>query len=131
MPIEKSHIMMFARSIGDPNPIYYDEDHANDSDVGSIIAPPTFTQASAQFDPDYFLRPKIDGKGWFGSGKEPTGAKKEGSSSGGDGGGAAMGLHAEQHFEYHRPVRPGDILTPETKPGKTWEKDSKLSLIHI
>ena len=34
MPIEKSHIMMFARSIGDPNPIYYDEDHANDSDVG-------------------------------------------------------------------------------------------------
>ena len=37
MPIEKSHIMMFARSIGDPNPIYYDEDHANDSDVGSII----------------------------------------------------------------------------------------------
>ena len=89
MPIEKSHIMMFARSIGDPNPIYYDEDHANDSDVGSIIAPPTFTQASAQFDPDYFLRPKIDGKGWFGSGKEPTGAKKEGSSSGGDGGGAA------------------------------------------
>ena len=63
MPIEKSHIMMFARSIGDPNPIYYDEDHANDSDVGSIIAPPTFTQASAQFDPDYFLRPKIDGKG--------------------------------------------------------------------
>lgn len=79
MPIEKSHIMMFARSIGDPNPIYYDEDHANNSDVGSIIAPPTFTQASAQFDPDYFLRPKIDGKGWFGSGKEPTGAKKEGS----------------------------------------------------
>ena len=125
MPIEKSHIMMFARSIGDPNPIYYDEDHANDSNVGSIIAPPTFTQASAQFDPDYFLRPKIDGKGWFGSGKEPTGAKKEKSSSGGDGGGAAMGLHAEQHFEYHRPVRPGDILTPETKPGKSWEKDSK------
>ena len=36
-----------------------------------------------------------------------------------------MGLHAEQHFEYHRPVRPGDILTPETNPGKTWEKDSK------
>ena len=90
MPIEKSHIMMFARSIGDPNPIYYDEDHANGSDVGSIIAPPTFTQASAQFDPDYFLRPKIDGKGWFGSGKEPTGAKKEGSSSGGDGGGCLL-----------------------------------------
>ena len=46
MPIEKSHIMMFARSIGDPNPIYYDEDHANDSDVGSIIAPPCLLYTS-------------------------------------------------------------------------------------
>ena len=36
MPVEKSHIMMFARSIGDPNPKYYEE---NDNDV---IAPPTF-----------------------------------------------------------------------------------------
>ena len=27
-PIEAGHIMMFARSIGDPNPIYYDADYA-------------------------------------------------------------------------------------------------------
>ena len=27
-PIEASHIMMFARSIGDGNKIYYDEDYA-------------------------------------------------------------------------------------------------------
>ena len=83
MPVEKSHIMMFARSIGDPNPKYYEE---NDNDV---IAPPTFIQSSAQFDPDYFLRPKIGGENWFGSGKEATGMKPSGSGSGGDG--AAMG----------------------------------------
>ena len=35
------------------------------------------------------------------------------------------GLHAEQHYEYHRPLRAGDVLTAETKPGKTWEKESK------
>ena len=53
MPVEKSHIMMFARSIGDANPKYYEE---KDEDV---IAPPTFIQSSAQYDPDYFLRPKL------------------------------------------------------------------------
>ena len=29
--VEASHIMMFARSIGDDNPIYYDEDHKSES----------------------------------------------------------------------------------------------------
>ena len=114
-PIEFGHILMFARSVGDPNPIYADPERA--------IAPPTFVQASAQFDPDYFLRPKI-GQPWFGSGKEPTGIKREGGSGGGGGGGGG-GLHAEQHFEYHRHLKPGDVLTATTKPGKTWEKEGR------
>ncbi len=121
--IEASHIMMFARSVGDDNQIYYDEDYAKGTEPGSIIAPPTFAQSSAQFDPDYFLRPKVGGEGWFGSGKEPTGIKKEAGSGGGGGGGG--GLHAEQHFVYHRHLKPGDVLTAETKPGKSWEKESK------
>ena len=113
--------MMFARSVADGNQIYHDEEYAKGTEVGSIIAPPTFAQASAQFDPDYFLRPKL-GEDWFGSGKEPTGVKRE--SSGGGGGG---GLHAEQHFEYHRHLKPGDVLTGTNKPGKTWEKEGKRS----
>ena len=117
MPVEKSHIMMFARSIGDANPKYYEEKNED------VIAPPTFIQSSAQYDPDYFLRPKIGGDNWFGSGKESTGMKSSGSGSGG--GGAAMGLHAEQHFEYHLPVKAGDVLTATTKPGNSWEKESK------
>ena len=80
--VEASHIMMFARSIGDDNPIYYDEDHQSESGSEGIIAPPTFSQSSAQFDPDYFLRPKTGGVGWFGSGKEPTGLKPSGSGGG-------------------------------------------------
>ena len=101
--VEASHIMMFARSVGDDNPIYHDEEYANKTDLGGIIAPPTFAQSSAQFDPNYFLRPKIGGEGWFGSGKDASGAKPSSSSKSGEseGGGAAMGLHAEQHFEYH------------------------------
>ena len=122
--VEASHIMMFARSVGDANPIYHDEEYAEKSEMGGIIAPPTFAQSSAQFDPDYFLRPKVSGDGWFGSGKEATGSKPS-SGSGGGGGGAAMGLHAEQHFEYHLPLKAGDVLSATSKPGKSWEKESK------
>ena len=121
-PVEGSHIMMFARSVGDDNQIYYDEAYAKGTEPGKVIAPPTFAQSSAQFDPNYFLRPKV-GEPWFGSGGEPTGIKKEESSGGG--GGSGGGLHAEQHFEYHRHIGPGDVLTTTVKPGETWEKESK------
>jgi hypothetical protein len=118
-PVEASHILMFARAIGDTNRIYSDEDYARSTEPGSVIAPPTFVQASAQFDPDYRLRPKA-GEAWFGSGKEPTGVQQ--TSSGGGG-----GLHAEQHYEYHRHPKPGDVLTATVKPGETWEKQGRRS----
>jgi acyl dehydratase len=152
-PIEAGHVLMFARSIGDPNPIYSDAGHAAASEVGGIIAPPTFVQASAQFDPDYGLRPKI-GRPWFGSGKTPSGLQRprgeepaaaEGGASeggsestradsgsgggggrrGGGGGGGGTGLHAEQHYEYHRPLRVGDVLTATSTPGRHWEKQGR------
>ena len=115
--------MMFARSVGDPNPIYHDEKYAASTEVGHVIAPPTFVQSSAQFDPDYFLRPKPD-QPWFGSGKEPTGARPR-EGGGGGGGGGGTGLHAEQHYEYHRHPQPGDVLTAETKAGESWEKEGR------
>jgi len=118
-PVEAGHILMFARAVGDPNPVYADAAYAATTEVGGIVAPPTFVQASAQFDPGYRLRPKI-GEPWFGSGREPTGVP---APPGGGGGGT--GLHAEQHYEYHRPVRPGDVLTVTSRPGKTWEREGR------
>jgi hypothetical protein len=91
------------------------------TEAGGIIAPPTFVQASAQFDPDYPLRPK-PGKPWFGSGGTPSGA-----AAGQGGGGNGGSLHAEQHYEYHRPLRPGDVLTATALPGRTWEKEGRRS----
>lgn len=110
-PVEATHIKMFARAIFDENPAYHDA-----SAPGGIVAPPTFPQAVAQFDPEYHLRPK-PGQPWFGSAKTPSGVEGKPNSMG--------GLHAEQHYEYHRHPRPGDVLTVETKMGKTWEKESK------
>jgi len=122
-PVEATHILMFARSVGDDNAVYADADYAKTTEAGGIIAPPTFAQASAQFDPNYVLRPK-PGKPWFGSGKDPSGVTRE---SAGGGGGNGGGLHAEQHFEYHRHLKPGDVLTATNLPGKTWEKEGRRS----
>ncbi len=110
-PVEATHIKMFAASLFDENPVY----QGGSKELG-VVAPPTFPQAVAQFDPEYFLRPK-PGEAWFGSAKGPSGVEGKASSSG--------GLHAEQHFEYHRNLVAGDVLTVETMPGKTWEKESK------
>ena len=100
-PVEASHIMMFSRSIGDFSADY----------DANAAAPPTYAQSVAQFNPDYFLRMKDD-EPWFGSGKNPSGIEGKPASSG--------GLHAEQHFEYERPIRPGDVLTVTTRDGNTW-----------
>lgn len=115
-PVEAGHVLMFARAVGDPNPVYSDPECASARALGSVIAPPTFVQASAQFDPDYFLRPK-PGEPWFGSGREPTGDP--------DRLGGGTGLHAEQHYEYHRPPRAGDVLTVTVRPGERWEKQGR------
>jgi hypothetical protein len=113
-PIEAGHVMMYARSIGDPNPAYAD----------GLLAPPTFVQASAQFNPNYPLRPKI-GEPWFGSGREATGRPPRSESSGSGSSGGGTGLHAEQHYEYHRTPRVGDVLTATTRPGERWEKEGR------
>ncbi|MFV0296606.1 MAG: MaoC family dehydratase N-terminal domain-containing protein [Hyphomicrobiaceae bacterium] len=107
-PVEATHIMMFRRSIGDYS--------VPDTGLEKTAAPPTFPRAVAQFDPNYHLRLK-PGTPWFGSGKSPSGVEGKPSSSG--------GLHAEQHFEFIRPVVPGDVLTVTEKAGKVWEKESK------
>lgn len=115
-PVEATHILMFARSIGDYSPEHVDAEAAKNTEAGGIVAPLTFPQSVAQFDPDYHLRIQ-PGKPWFGSGKTASGIEGKPASSG--------GLHAEQHFEYHRPLRPGDVLSVTVRDGDTWEKESK------
>lgn len=113
-PVDATHILMFARAIGDDNPVYRDAAAASTSEAGGIVAPPTFVMAAEQFDPDSTVRPKLD-EPWFGSGREP---------------GVPMstpGLHASQEFTYQRPVRPGDVLTVEFRTGGSWEKEGKRS----
>lgn len=121
-PVEAGHVAQFAYAVGDPNPIYRDAAYANATEVGHLIAPPTFTMAAAHSDPKWPLRPQ-PGQPWRGSGRTPSGtAEADGPDSRAP---KTVGLHAEQHFEYHRHVRPGDVLTVTERPGRSWEKDGR------
>jgi hydroxyacyl-ACP dehydratase HTD2-like protein with hotdog domain len=123
-PVEAGHVMQFAHAIGDINPIYWDAEYARATEIGHVIAPPTFTMASAHFDPDWPLRPR-PGQPWRGSGRTPSGTAEQEGRDGGEPSGKEVRLHAEQHFEYHRHLRPGDVLTVTEHPGRTWEKDGR------
>lgn len=115
-PVEAGHIMMFARALGDHNPIYTDPGHETTRARGGVVAPPTFVAAGAQFDPGWPWRPR-PGEPWMGSGAGPGTAPPAS--------GTGTSLHAEQHYEFHRPLRPGDVLTVVREQGESWEKQSK------
>lgn len=113
-PVEEGHIKLFARALGDPNPIYADRDYARRSPLGGVIAPPTFSEAANHFDEDWPFRPRF-GQPWFGSAATPTGVPEANAR-----GGTAM--HAETHFTYAQPLRPGMVLSVRPREGRCWEK---------
>ena len=118
--VEAGHVMLFARAIGDPNPIYRDAAYARQSPFGGVIAPPTFTEAALHFDDAFIFRPRI-GQPWFGSGREVCSIPdKEEDAEGTD-------MHAETHLVYHLPLRVGDVLHGHARRGRSWEKSGKRS----
>ncbi len=107
-PIERGHVMAFARSLGDDNPIYHDADYAAATELRSLIAPPTFTQCAARFAPP----PEV-------AGHRP---REDATTTGAAPSSAGSELHAEQHFVYLRPVRVGETLVAASRPGTSWTK---------
>lgn len=100
-------VALFARAVGHAG--------AEPPVVGDEGVPTTFPVSYAHFDPDYELRPSAS-RPWFGSGA--TGGSPRPSAGGG------TRLHAEQHFEYLRPLRVGEVLAVSRRAGSTWEKTS-------
>ena len=144
-PVEAGHVLAFARALGADDPSTYSS-RTSPAPLSGLpaagdVAPPTFAIAGAQFDPEYPLRPRPrtpkarGGSGPSGSGVPPGGrasppepAERLWHGSGGDAGlvtEGAGGLHAEQHFVYHRPIRVGDVLSGATRPGEEWEKQGR------
>ncbi len=105
-PIEKGHILTFARSLGEENPAFVGE--VPTVVAGTLVAPPTFLQSSARFSPDNPMRPRSSNT------SAPLSERGGGTQ-----------LHAEQHFAYHRPVVAGETLKVVPRAGTTWQKEGR------
>jgi acyl dehydratase len=96
--VEHGKIREFAEALRDDNPLYRDEEAARRSPFGGIIAPPTL---SRNF--------------WW----EGTQVHRD------------LGfdwrhvVHGEQEFEYHQPVKAGDVLTAEMSIADVYDKPGK------
>ena len=107
-PVDRSAIMLFARALRDMNPVFHDPSHPATKAAGGIIPPPTFVQSNVH----WVAQTGLDHT-------RPGFVPSEG------GGGGARGLHAEQHYEYHHPIHPGDTLRVTSRPGEKWEKEGR------
>src|SRR5699024_10334859 len=94
--VEKGHIRKFADSIGDSDPLYRDEEYADKTTYGGIIAPPTSPIAIASEGGE--MRMKLD---------------------------TSRMLHGEQSLMYERVIRAGDKLRCQVKVSDVCEKEGK------
>lgn len=85
MTVEAGSIRRFAEAIGDPNPLYVDEEYARLTRWGGVIASPTFLCT---------LLPPL-----------PVPPVEFGT----------MGLNGGNKFECLRPVRPGDVIAAQSR----------------
>jgi|SRR5512136_491981 acyl dehydratase len=92
--VEKGAIRRHAEAIGDPNPIYVDEEAARAAGHASLVAPPTFAAVLTVNDR---FRHSLDL-------------------------GTRSLLHAEQQLEYGRPIVAGDRITVKSRVADVQEK---------
>jgi acyl dehydratase len=85
--VERGTIRRFAEALGDPNPLYQDEEAARAAGYAGLLAPPTYPVVLAQNDR---FRHSLDL-------------------------GTRSVLHGEQQFEYARPIVAGDRIVVRTR----------------
>lgn len=85
--VEKGRLRLFARAIGESDPIYFDEALARAAGYRSLPVPPTFFFCLEMERPDPY--------DWFEALAIPLGQT----------------LHGEQAFTYHRTACAGEVLT--------------------
>jgi len=96
--VEHGKVREYAEAIRDDNPLYRDEEAARRSPFGGIIAPPTFARNF-----------------WW-----------EGTAVQDDlGFDPRYRIHGEQEFEYHQPIKAGDVLTGQIRVVDVYEKAGK------
>ena len=104
--VEKGMIRRFAIAIGDPNPIYFDEEFARKTIYGGIIAPHTFL-----FEWNHHRHSVL-------SPEERRSLFKELNPQ-------PRFLRGGNEYEIFQPVRPGDIITSKSRLTEVYEKLGK------
>lgn len=95
--VEKGAIIKFAEAIGDPNPLFNDEEAARKTRYGGLIAPPTFLRSMRSGPARVHYR-------------GPYSANLDGGSQ----------------WEYYEPVRPGDKITVTTTITDISEREGRM-----
>ncbi len=93
--VEREVVRKFAEAIGDSNPLYVDEEAAEASRYGGLIAPPTF--------PRTFDYGEVEGVGSPGQGF----------------------IHGEHHIRYERPLFVGEEVRCYAEVKDYYEKDGR------
>ena len=94
--VEKGQVRRFATSIGEQNPIHVDEKMAKAAGYPSLVAPPTFIAALSAIDP---LLEEV--------GLDPQST-----------------MHAEEEYEYFRPICAGDEISIVHKVADVYDKQA-------
>ena len=110
-------IKRFAQSIGDANPLYYDESYAKKTSFGSIIAPPLFCQCMTFEDVPLIELPEDLSPAELNIDLPAT------KTGGG-----------ESRYALYQNIRPGDVIKVSTQVKDIMEKEGrsgKLFLVSI
>jgi len=103
--IDKASILRYARAISDFNPLYSDEEYANQAEYGGIIAPPTFL-----FD----VVPATTDIG--DDGRDLTRIKLPGFKP---------AIRASNEYQLFESARPGDVINRKRKIINIYEREGK------
>lgn len=99
--VDHAPVAVFARAVHDGSPIYQSVSAARDAGFDAVPAPPTFSFVMTHGGTFADLQPP-EGRGSLYAGSGDGDAVMTA--------GPGLYLHGEQHFEYHRPLRVGDVL---------------------
>ncbi len=102
IPVERGKVHEFANAILDDHPHYHDSDAAAAAGLPGVVAPPTFSMATALFpDSNQKMAPEL---------RELD---------------MRFTLHGAQEFTFERPVFAGDVLRGESGEVVVYEKQGK------
>ena len=95
--VEKGAIIKFAEAIGDPSPLFNDDEAARGTRYGGLTAPPTFLRSMRSGPPRIEVRSPY-----------------------------SAGLDGGSDWEYFEPVRPGDRITVTVTVANIFERVGRL-----